>query len=90
VLGARETPLLRKGSLRLMRLDSHVGLHPAAVSTWTRTRDMKLNGEESLALRLASSVRISTTSRSYLSANGQLLPRARRASEQLRVVELEA
>jgi len=58
VLGARETPLYEAQSSDLMRSDSHVGLHPAAVRRGARSSGHETDGEERLALRLAKSVRI--------------------------------
>jgi len=53
---------------------------------------MKLNGEERLALRLAKSVRILDDIKAYLRARTaqRAAEEPRRASEQLRVVELES
>jgi len=53
--------------------------------------DMKLNGEERLALRLAKSVRILDDIKAYLERERpNVLPKSPKASEQLRVVELES
>jgi len=91
VLGARETPLLRSAVFDLMRSTVMLAYIRLLYDVEREARDMKLNGEERLALRLPSRYGFSTTSRPIWSANGPTCcRRAPRASEQLRVVELEA
>jgi len=66
VLGARETPLYEAQSSDLMRSTVMLAYIRLLYDVEREARDMKLNGEERLALRLAKSVRILDDIKAYL------------------------